>query len=345
MVEAVGHAVGQTLHKRVLRGQRGEHPLRVRVARDKARHLRRELVGKTHDRQKLPLLRGERIHHRGGEGRVDVGLPVRQHAALGERPQVQIDRGKPALAGIEQVRDLLVGELRAAAVGIDGQLRVVEPELLRPDLIDPRAEPHRLGGGEKAVTAGDDQVHVPRQAVCERAEKRRRPPVGQQVEVVYKQETGHVPRQLVAEVIREQSAARRVRRAGIVPQKRKPRAGEGVLHAPPEDGEVVGVHADADDAQRLRPRAPLEIPVHRRGLPVAHRGHHGRQGAAGDRPQALLQPLRCVDGVQIPFGLRHGTHLRGSFFSLYHARRRGKRPGKPLFSPLKNAGRRAIRDM
>ena len=34
---------------------------------------------------------------------------------------------------------------------------------------------------------------------------------------------------------------------------------------------------------------------------VAHGGDHGGHGAAGDGPQALLQPLGYVNGIQIPF--------------------------------------------
>ena len=70
-------------------------------------------------------------------------------------------------------------------------------------------------------------------------------------------------------------------------------------------GEVVGIDADAEYARTAR--AGSEIPVHRRRLAVAHGCNDRRQRTAGDRPQALLQPLGYVDGVQLPLWLRHGA--------------------------------------
>ena len=46
------------------------------------------------------------------------------------------------------------------------------------------------------------------------------------------------------------------------------------------------IHADADDFQGFRLGALLQIPVHCRGLSVAHGGDHRGHGAAGDGPQA-----------------------------------------------------------
>ena len=79
---------------------------------------------------------------------------------LRERPQVQVDGGEPALAGVEQRFRLRVGKLRAAAVRVNGQLRMVQPQLLCAEPVDPRPQPDDLCGGQKAVAAGDDQVDV-----------------------------------------------------------------------------------------------------------------------------------------------------------------------------------------
>ena len=49
----------------------------------------------------------------------------------------------------------------------------------------------------------------------------------------------------------------------------KPGPGKRLLYAFPEDGEVVGVYADADHFQGFRLGALLQIPVHCRGLSVA----------------------------------------------------------------------------
>ena len=111
-------------------------------------------------------------------------------------------------------------------------------------------------------------------------------------------------------MFKEQSAARGVRGAGIVPQNVKPGPEKRFLYAFPEDRKVVGIYADADAVQGLRSGALTEIPVHRRGLPVAHGGDHGGHGAAGDGPQALLQPLGYVNGVQIPLRFWHPAYLQ-----------------------------------
>ena len=114
----------------------------------------------------------------------------------------------------------------------------------------------------------------------------------------------------MAEIVHQQSAACGVCGAGIVPQNIKTGPGKRLLHAFPEDGEVAGVYADADDAQGLHFGALTQIPVHRRGLSIPHGRHHRGHGAAGDGPQALLQPLGYVNGIQVPFRFRHGSTLR-----------------------------------
>ena len=114
----------------------------------------------------------------------------------------------------------------------------------------------------------------------------------------------------MAEIVHQQPAACRVRWAGILPQEGEPCAGKRLLNALPENRKVVGIHTDTDDMQRLRFGVLAEIPVHRCGFSITHGRDHGRHGAAGNRPQALLQPLRYVNGVQIPFWLWHNAHLQ-----------------------------------
>ena len=153
-------------------------------------------------------------------------------------------------------------------------------------------------------------MYVRRQAVREHAEEGRRAAIRQQVEVVDEDIAGRLPRQLVAEIVRQQTAARRVLGAVTVPHKAEARAGESILHAFPEDGQIVGIHTDADHLHRLQPRPLLQIPVYRRGLSIVHGRDHGGQGAAGDEAQAFLKPLRYIDRIQIPF--RFGTSFRPS---------------------------------
>ena len=291
VVKAVGHAVRQAFDEGVLLRQSGEQRFRAGVLRDEAGHLHGELVGKAHDRQKFPLPGGEGIDHGGSEHGGDVGAAVRQGAPLRKGPQIQIDGGKPALAVVKQSLHLLVGKLRAAPVGVDGKLRVVQAQLPGADLIDPAAQPDDLRRREEQVPAGDDQVRVFRQAACGGAEKGGGPAVRQQVKVVNENVAGGFAGQLMAEAVGQQAAAGRVRGAGVVLKEGKACPGKGILHAPPENGQVVGVDADADHPGILVPGPLRQIPVYRRGLAVAHGGHDGGQGTAGDGPQALLQPL------------------------------------------------------
>jgi hypothetical protein len=153
-------------------------------------------------------------------------------------------------------------------------------------------------------------MHICRKPVCQHAEKQRGALIRQQVKIVDEEITGRLARQRMAQIIYQQAAARRVRRAGILPQEGKARAGKRLLCAFPEDRKVVGIYADADAVQGLRSGTLTEIPVHRRGLPVAHGRDHRGHGAAGDGPQALLQPLGYVNGVQIPLRFWHPAYLR-----------------------------------
>ena len=45
-------------------------------------------------------------------------------------------------------------------MGINGQLRVIQPQLFRADPVDPISQPKELRGGEKTVTACNDQMRV-----------------------------------------------------------------------------------------------------------------------------------------------------------------------------------------
>ena len=100
---------------------------------------------------------------------------------------------------------------------------------------------------KKAVTAGNDQMHIFRQPPRQRANETGNAFVCQKVKIVYEQIAGRFARQLAAQIVCQQSAARGIRGTGIVPQEIKALTGKGVLYAFPEDGEVVGIYADADD--------------------------------------------------------------------------------------------------
>lgn len=130
------------------------------------------------------------------------------------------------------------------------------------------------------------------------------------MKIVQENVAGGLSGRLVAERIHQQSAAGGVCGTGVIAQKIKPGAIKGVLHAFPEDREIVGINADTDDLRCLRSGALFEIPVYRRSLSVAHGRNNGGQSAAGDRPQTFLQPFGYVNGIQISLRLRHGRPPR-----------------------------------
>ena len=181
--------------------------------------------------------------------------------------------------------------------------------MLHADLICPVPQPHRLRGRQKAIPAGDNQMHILRQPACQHTKERGDAQIRQEMKIVHEDIAGGLSRQLMAEIIHQQSAAGCVCGADIVPQKVITGAGKGVLCAFPENRKVIRIYADANNSQRLHLCALLQIPVHRCGLTVAHRCDYRGQGVAGDGPQTFLLALGYVDGVQIPFRFWHGEFL------------------------------------
>ena len=76
VMKAIGHAIRQAGYKGVLGGQHRQQFFCISVPGDKMSHLHSELIGKTHYRQKLPLLFRQRVDHGGSEGGVNVGVAV-----------------------------------------------------------------------------------------------------------------------------------------------------------------------------------------------------------------------------------------------------------------------------
>ena len=130
----------------------------------------------------LPLR--QRLDHGGGEHGENIGIAFGQRPMLGERPQVQVDGGEPALRGGQKRGQLRLGQRGAAAAGIDGQLLAAKPELLRADPVQADAQTQLRVGWQKAVAPGNDEVDVFRQAVCKRAQEICDARIGQQVKVV-----------------------------------------------------------------------------------------------------------------------------------------------------------------
>ena len=233
MVETVAHPIRQTRDEGILLGQHGDDLRRLRIARDVTRHLDRKFIREAHDREKGLLLLLQRIDHRLREGRIDVGVPARQHAVLGKCPEVQVHRREPALARVQQGLDLRIREIRAAAMRVDRELRVVEAQLLRPDLVHLRPEPYGLRRRQETIATRDDQMHIGRQTICQHAQKDRGPPIRQQVEIIDENKAGRLSRERMAQIIHQEPRARRIGRAAVVPEEIQAGAREGVLHTSP----------------------------------------------------------------------------------------------------------------
>ena len=144
VVEAISAAVRQAGDKGVLLGQAREHCFHVVPPRDAARHFGGEFVRKAHHGEEFLLVLRKRIDQRGGKHLIDVGIFIRKHAALRKGAKAQIDGGKPALARAQQRIHLPVGQRHAAFARVDGKLRVVQPQLIRADAVQPPAQPHDL---------------------------------------------------------------------------------------------------------------------------------------------------------------------------------------------------------
>ena len=65
-------------------------------------------------------------------------------------------------------------------------------------------------------------MHIRRQPVCQHTKERGNASIRQEMKIVHKDIAGFFSRQLMAEIIHQQSAAGGIRGAGIVPQKVKP---------------------------------------------------------------------------------------------------------------------------
>ena len=87
---------------------------------------------------------------------------------------------------MEQAFDLCLGEIHSAPVGIDGELRAVQPQLPRADLMDTASQPDNFPGGQEPVPAGDDEMHIAGQPVGERTEETGNALIFQQVEIINK---------------------------------------------------------------------------------------------------------------------------------------------------------------
>ena len=87
-------------------------------------------------------------------------------------------------------------------MGIDGQLRVVEPQLVNGDLVKPVPQPDDFTAGKKPVPAGNNDMDLFRKPRHQTAQKPCDPVVGEQMKIVDEEIAGKGSCQSVAELIR-----------------------------------------------------------------------------------------------------------------------------------------------
>ena len=119
-------------------------------------------------------------------------------------------------------------------MGVDGKLRVIEPQLLHADLVEVPAEAHDLARWQKPVAAGDDQMRVFGQARADAADKADGALIAQKMEIVQEEIVGRFPGgKRPAELLHHAPGTGLVTREIERVEKRKPRVPEGVLRASP----------------------------------------------------------------------------------------------------------------
>ena len=90
-------------------------------------------------------------------------------------------------------------------------------------------------------------MHIRRQPVCQHTKERLDASIRQEMKIVRKDIAGCFSRQLMAEIIHQQSAAGGIRGADIVPQEVKTCPSKSVLYAFPKNSKVIGIYTDAND--------------------------------------------------------------------------------------------------
>ena len=78
-------------------------------------------------------------------------------------------------------------------MGVDGKLRVIEPQLLHADLVEVSAEAHDLARGQESVAAGDDQMRVFGQARADAADEADGALIAQKMEIIQEEIVGRFP--------------------------------------------------------------------------------------------------------------------------------------------------------
>ena len=326
-MEPVALRVRQARDKGVLARQVLNDRIGFRIFGDKARHLGGKFVCQPHDCQKFLPPGRQRVDHCRGEHFENIRACVWEPAALGKRAQVQIDCREPALARPKKRLQLLLGKLCAAAVGIDGKLGVVEPQVLHADLVQISAQADNLARGQEPVAAGNDQVRILGQARADAADEAHGALVAQQMKIVEEQ----IIRRLAggkraAKLLQNQRcgslAGRKIEGAEHI----QPREPERILRAAPEHGQLFRVNAQPDGNGFAALRLFGKKPVDSGRLAVAHGGDHSRQRAARNRAQALLHALGDVDGVEARLSFGHTILFLprfsagdSYFFILYHS--------------------------
>ena len=221
--------------------------------------------------------------HVGAEAQVDHGDPALAHGA--ERPRLRLRQGKPTAGGVQL------------------QLRLRQPQIVRHDLQKAASQPQPGGFGENMVPRHKDHMHARRQPLGQKRQNARQIAALQQVHIVENEIDRAVKGgQRVLQQLTQQKPRMRPLRIAQRAQlrgKRRP-APQRAAEAVPEIGLAVRGDELAQDAGvGDLPRLVLLPPFDGGRFAVAHGRDDRGDGVRADLAERRLQARRDIGAVEM----------------------------------------------
>ena len=158
VVQAVVLTVGQAAEKGVALRKRPHQLPALRQTCDKGRLLGSELVGQAHAGQEILPLLGQWVQHGLVEHLVDVVPAGQQRSVCLVGLEIQIDRGKPSLAGLGQVGQVSGRQRHAAPAAVSQDLLLVQSQVPGGDLVQVPAQAKGLAGRQDLIPRRHDEM-------------------------------------------------------------------------------------------------------------------------------------------------------------------------------------------
>ena len=235
VVQAVVLAVGQAAEKGVALRERPHQLPALRQTCDKGRLLGSELIGQAHTIQKIHPLLGQWVQHGLVEHLVDVVPAGQQRSVCLVGLEIQIDRGKPPLAGLGQVGQVSGRQRHAAPAAVSRDLLLVQSQVPGGDLVQVPAQAKGLAGRQDLIPRRHDEMERRSRQTGQGQEQGRDLVVLHQVVVVQEEVVVPRPVQQIQQTLRQQAQGRVPDRKGHgVQLPGQGRAPPGCLKAAPE---------------------------------------------------------------------------------------------------------------